>query len=425
MDDPSSVTIFLILLCLVLSAFFSGMEIAFITSSKLKVELDKKQNKLSGILLYRFFKQPSQFIGVMLLGNNITLVLYGMLMGGLVSNLWLSHFELTEFSELILQTIISTFFVLVFAEFLPKAIFRINPNKTLALFALPVTIIYFMLIPLSYIVIGFTEWLLRVIFRVKFHSSETVYKKIDIENYIEEHTQSGNDNGDDIEHEIEIFRNALSFSQVKARDCMVPRNEIVAVDVDDSIDVLKSKFIETEHSKVLIYRDNVDNIIGYVHSYEMFKLPKQIKSILLPIHIVPETTTVDQVLKQLIAKNRSMAVVVDEYGGTAGILTIEDIIEQIFGEIEDEHDSDELYEKELNEGELVLSGRLEIEYINEKYHLNLPELENYETLAGLVLHKTQDIPELNETILIDGYQLEILEVNNAKIELIKIKRSDD
>jgi CBS domain containing-hemolysin-like protein len=424
MDDPSSVTIIIILFCLLFSAFFSGMEIAFISSSSLKVEIDKKQEKLSGILLSRFFKRPSQFIGVMLLGNNITLVLYGILMGDLVSKLWLSSFNLTEVSELALQTIISTFFVLIFAEFLPKAIFRINPNKTLSVFALPVTIIYYMLIPVSFVIIGATEWVLKTVFGVKFSSSETVYKKIDIEHYIEEHTQNGSNNGEDVEHEIQIFKNALNFAQVKTRDCMVPRNEIVAIEVDANIDELRDKFIETEHSKILVYKETIDNIIGYAHSYEMFKSPRNVRNILLPIHIVPETAPIEQVLKQLTAKNRSIAVVVDEFGGTAGILTIEDIIEQIFGEIEDEHDVDELYEKEVEDGELILSGRLEIDYINEKYQLDLPEQEDYETLAGLVLYKTQDIPEINDIVEINDYQLQVLEVSNTKIELIKVKRSE-
>jgi CBS domain containing-hemolysin-like protein len=265
---------------------------------------------------------------------------------------------------------------------------------------------------------------LKTVFGVKFSSSETVYKKIDIEHYIEEHTQNGSINGEDVEHEIQIFKNALNFAQVKTRDCMVPRNEIVAIEVDANIDELRAKFIETEHSKILVYKETIDNIIGYAHSYEMFKSPRNVRNILLPIHIVPETAPIEQVLKQLTAKNRSIAVVVDEFGGTAGILTIEDIIEQIFGEIEDEHDVDELYEKEVEDGELILSGRLEIDYINEKYQLDLPEQEDYETLAGLVLYKTQDIPEINDIVEINDYQLQVLEVSNTKIELIKVKRSE-
>lgn len=424
MDDPSSVTILLIFSCLVLSAFFSGMEIAFVSASTLKIELDKKQNKLSGNILYRFVKHPSQFIGVMLLGNNITLVLYGILMGDLITRYWLNQFHLSEFYEMIIQTIISTFIVLIFGEFLPKAVFRINPNRSLSLFSLPLAAIYYLLFPLSFIVIGFTEWILVLFFKMKVSSTNSVYGKIDIENYLKEHTDNAPNKGDEIEHEIQIFQNALSFSQIKARECMVPRNEIVSVELNDDISVLKEKFIETEHSKILIFKDSIDNIIGYVHSYELFKQPKQIKNVLLPIHVVPETVTVDQVLKQLTAKNRSIAVVVDEFGGTSGILTIEDIIEEIFGEIEDEHDSEDLYEKQIND-ELIFSGRLEIEYINEKYNLQLPEHEEYDTLAGLVLSQTQDIPEINEVVLVEDYQLQVLEVNNAKIELIKISRKED
>lgn len=424
MDDPSSVTLVLIVVCLILSALFSGTEIAFITASPLKIELDKKQNKLSGKILHRFLKKPSQFIGVMLLGNNITLVLYGILMGDVITRFWLVNYSFSDLTETFLQTAISTVFVLIFGEFLPKAIFRINPNSILSFLALPIAIIYYLLIPFSFLIIGFSEWLLGLIFGMKVASNNSVYGKIDIENYLKEHTESGPKNGEEIEHEIQIFQNALSFSQIKARECMIPRNEIVAVEINDNIDELKEKFIETEHSKILIYKDSIDNIIGYAHSYEMFKNPKHIKNVLLPIHLVPETITVDQVLKQLTAKNRSIAVVVDEYGGTSGILTIEDIIEEIFGEIEDEHDSEDLYEKQSDD-ELILSGRLEIEYINEKYNLELPETEEYDTLAGLVIAQTHDIPETNHVIHLEEYQLQVLEVNNARIELVKITRKED
>ncbi|MFP5470996.1 MAG: hemolysin family protein [Bacteroidia bacterium] len=424
MDDPFSVTLIFIIFCLILSAFFSGMEIAFVSSSPLKIELDKKQNKFSGVLLHRFLKKPSQFIGVMLLGNNIVLVLYGILMADFLTDLWLYKYNLSDIAETFIQTAISTIIVLLFGEFLPKAIFRINPNRSLSLLSLPVTIIYYLLLPISFFIIGFSEWFLRLFFRMKVIPSISTYGKVDIENYLKEHTDVVPKNGEEVENEIQIFKNALSFSQVKSRECMIPRNEIVALEINDGIDLLKEKFIETEHSKILIYRETIDNIIGYVHSYEMFKNPKQIKNVLLPINVIPETVTVDQVLKQLKAKNRSIAVVVDEFGGTSGILTIEDIIEEIFGEIEDEHDSEDLYEKQAD-GEFILSGRLEIEYLNEKYRLNLPEDEEYDTLAGLVLSKTQDIPQINQVIELEDYQLQVLEVSNTKIELVKIIRKDD
>jgi CBS domain containing-hemolysin-like protein len=424
MDDPFPITLILIISCLALSAFFSGMEIAFVSSSALKIELDKKQNKLSGILLHRFLKKPSQFIGVMLLGNNIIMVLYGILMADLLTDLWLYKYNFSDLTETFVQTAISTAIVLLFGEFLPKAIFRINPNRSLSLLALPLTIVYYLLIPISFLIIGFSEWILRLFFKMKITSFKSVYGRIDIENYLKEHTETTPKSGEEVEHEIQIFKNALSFSQIKARECMIPRNEIVALEINDSIGLLKEKFIDTEHSKILIYKETIDNIIGYVHSYEIFKQPQHIKNVLLPISVVPETLTVDQVLKQITAKNRSIAVVVDEFGGTSGILTVEDIIEEIFGEIEDEHDSEDLYEKEL-EDELILSGRLEIEYINEKYLLQLPENEEYDTLAGLVLSQTQDIPEINQVIELEDYQIQVLEVNNAKIELVKITRKDD
>lgn len=420
MDDPISTYIILITLCLLFSALFSGIEIAFISASNLKIELDKKQNKLSGKLLSRFTKKPSQFIGVMLLGNNLALVLYGIFMGELIMTQLLDEFALSEGTSLLIQTIISTIVVLLFAEFIPKAIFRINPNRSLSLFAFPITIIYYLLIPVSFIIITFTEWLIKLFFKIDLTENTTVFGKIDLEDYINEHTAKSTEKGEEIEHEVQIFQNALSFSDTKARDCMIPRNEIIAFEVEDNIDDLRQKFIETGKSKILIYRENIDNIIGYTHSSELFKHPKNIKSILLPIHIIPESVTVNKVMEQLLKKNRSIAVVVDEFGGTSGMITMEDIIEEIFGEIEDEHDSEDFYEKHIDHNEIVLSGRLEIDYLNEKYGLTLPTKEEYETLAGLVLHQTEDIPETNEVIELEKFTLEVLEVNDAKIDLIKI-----
>ncbi len=425
MDDPLSQLIILIIICLLFSAFFSGVEIAFISASNLKIELDKKQNKFSGRLLSRFLKKPSQFIGVMLLGNNLALVLYGIFMGELIMTAWLDKLILSESSSLLIQTIVSTVFVLVFAEFIPKAIFRINPNRSLSLFALPVTIVYYLLIPISFIIITFSEWMLKLFLKIDLSEDVTVFGKIDLENYLNEHTTKSTEKGEEIEHEVQIFQNALSFADTKARDCMIPRNEIIAFEVEDDIEELKQKFIETGKSKILIYRENIDNIIGYTHSYEIFKQPKNIKSILLPIHIIPESITVNKVMEQLLKKNRSIAVVVDEFGGTSGMITMEDIIEEIFGEIEDEHDNEDLYEKHIDHNEIVVSGRLEIDYLNEKYNLSLPEKEEYETLAGLIIHTTEDIPEINEVIELEKFTLEVLEVNDAKIDLIKITIKED
>lgn len=402
------------------SAFFSGVEIAFISASNLKIELDKKQNKFSGKLLSRFIKKPSQFIGVMLLGNNLALVLYGIFMGELIMTYVFGSVNLSDMSSLLLQTIISTAIVLFFAEFIPKAIFRINPNRSLSIFALPITITYYILIPVSFVIITFTEWLLKLFFKIDLKEDNVVFGKIDLEDYLNEHTSKSNEKGEEIEHEVQIFQNALSFGDIKARDCMIPRNEIIAFEVEDNIDDLRKKFIETGKSKILIYRESIDNIIGYTHSYEIFKQPKNIKSILLPIHIIPESITVNKVMEQLLKKNRSIAIVVDEFGGTSGMITMEDIIEEIFGEIEDEHDNEELYEKQVSDNELIFSGRLEIDYLNEKHNLNLPIEEEYETLAGLILHQTEDIPEINETIELENYRLRVLEVNDAKIDLVKI-----
>jgi len=401
------------------SALFSGMEIAFVSANKLKIELDKKQGHASAKILSSFLKNPSKFISAMLLGNNFALVIYSILMTRLLAPFIEDHISSNELVTLLIQTIVSTVLVLFFAEFLPKAILRINPNSTLSVAAVPLKIIYWLLYPLTYFTIGLSNIILRI-FKVDTSESDLAFSKIDLEDFVID-IQDRHEEGKEVDSEIQIFKNALDFSEVKARECMVPRMQIVAMNIDDSIETLSNKFIETGLSKILIYRDTIDNIIGYVHSKELFKKPEQIKTILLPVVIIPEPMSANEILQQFIDKRRSLAVVVDEFGGTSGIVTIEDIMEEIFGEIEDEHDKEDLIEEVINKNEFLFSARTEIDYINDKYKLNLPESEEYETLAGLAIDIHESIPEKKEEIHFDDFQFVINKVTNNKIELITLK----
>jgi CBS domain containing-hemolysin-like protein len=320
------------------------------------------------------------------------------------------------------QTVISTLIVLITAEFLPKALFRINPNKLLNVLSLPVTVIFVTLSPIVYIVNGISNLFLKYVFRVDVEDDKPVFAKVDIDNYLEEVTQQNGTSEKELDHEIQIFKNALDFGNIKARECMIPRTEIVAIDVNESIEKLKNLFTETGLSKILVYRETIDNIIGYAHLYEMFKRPKEIKNILLPITIVPESMPVSEVLSKLIEQRRSIAVVVDEFGGTSGIITTEDIIEEIFGEIEDEHDKENLTEEKIDENTYRFSARLEIDYLNEKYNLNLPESDEYETLGGLLLQAFGTIPNIKDRIKINNYEIIIDEVEANKIDVVTLKR---
>ncbi|CAG0961832.1 MAG: HlyC/CorC family transporter [Bacteroidetes bacterium] len=404
---------------LIFSAIFSGLEIAFVSANKLKIELDSKQGMFSAKIYSRFLKTPSYFIATMLVGNNIALVIYGIVMAILLEP-YIGKYIHSEIVLLLAQTGISTALVLIVAEFLPKVFFRINPNKTLAFFAIPVFIIYYALYPIVIIFTTLSEFILTKFFKQDSSAQEIVFGKLDLGQYIEESTENTKDKST-IDHEVTIFRNALDFSNVKARECMVPRIDITAVELNESIETIKQKFIETGFSKILVYRDNVDNMIGYIHSFELFKKPESIKSILLPLLIVPESMPASEALSQFIAQHRSMALVVDEFGGTSGILTIEDVIEQIFGEIEDEHDTDELTEQKISEIEYLFSARHEIKYLNEKYQLKLPESDEYETLAGLIIHLYESIPGINERILTPIHEFTIKKVAGNRIDLVKLK----
>ena len=402
------------------SAFFSGLEIAFISANKLKIELDNKKGNFSAKILSSFLKQPAKFIGAMLLGNNIALVIYSIIMAKLLEPSIIQYITTNQILILFIQTIISTLVVLFFAEFLPKALFRINPNKVLSIAAIPIVIVYYILYPFTYFTVGISNLILRL-FKVDTSESDLAFSKIDLEDFVA-NIQERQVEGEEIDSEIQIFKNALSFSDIKVRECMIPRTEIVAMDVERSIEELREKFIEEGLSKILIYRDSIDNIIGYTHSKELFKKPESIKSILLPVSIVPEVMSANELLKKTIKERRSVAVVVDEFGGTSGILTLEDIIEEIFGEIEDEHDTEDLIEKQINEQTYQFSARMEIDYINEKYKLDLPESDDYETLGGYIINLNESIPEKDEVILSDDYVFTINKVSNNKIELVTVRQ---
>ncbi len=415
--------IWLIIITLLLSAFFSGTEIAFISSNKLKIEVDKSKGMLSAKFLSDFTKTPSKFIGALLLGNNIALVIYGIAMAKLLEPVIINILPLhlsTEFVMLIIQTIISTLIILFIAEFIPKALFRIYPNKILNFFAIPVKLFYMIFYPIIYVFIGFSEFVLKQLFRIKLAHKKYNFSPIDLDEYVKEFIKD-DDNEDELNQEIQMFQNAIDFRNVKLRECMIPRTEIVALDENESIDVLKQNFISTGHSKILIYNESIDNIIGYTHSYEMFKNPSSIKSILKSVIIVPETMLANKVLSMMIQQHKSIAVVVDEFGGTSGMITMEDIIEEIFGEIEDEYDVEELIEKQIKNNEYIFSARLEIDYLNEKYKLKLPESDDYETLAGLMLHYHEKIPKNGEQIIVRHFIFNILLASQTRVEQIHLK----
>lgn len=413
-------SILIILLSLLLSAFFSGMEIAFVSSNKLRLELDIKQGHLTSRIISIFASRPGDYIATMLVGNNISLVIYGILMAILLQPL-ISRYTSSESTILIIQTIISTLIILFTAEFLPKTIFRLSPNFALRVFAIPILVFYILLYPLTRLTIAISGFILHNFMRVPRNKNAhpNVFGKIDLDNLVNE-GNAEHDREDEPEQEIKLFQNALDFSNVKLRDCMVPRTEIVAFDESVSMEELLAKFIETGLSKILIYRESTDNIIGYINSKELFKNPSDLPSMIMSLPIVPETMPANKLLQSFIKDHKSISVVVDEFGGTSGIVTMEDILEEIIGEIEDEHDTSELTEDKLNEQEYIFSGRHEIDYLNEKYRLNIPESDDYETLAGLILFHYESIPKINDRIRIEEFHIRILDVSETRIELIHL-----
>lgn len=413
----------IILSMIAASAFFSGMEIAFVSANRLKIELDRNKGAFAARILTRFTKKPSSFIASMLLGNNIALVVYGIYMAILLEPLIAQHIIDNKAIVLLLQTIASTLIILVTAEFLPKSLFRINPNRILNIAAIPLWLVYWTMFPITLITIGLSNGILKL-FKVDTSESETAFTKVDLDDFVKD-VNERMEHEDDIDNEIQILQNALDFENVKARDCMIPRTDITALDVENDIETLRERFIETGLSKILIYRDNIDNVIGYTHSFELFKKPESIKQILLPIAIVPEANPANEILEKLLREKRSIAVVVDEFGGTSGMLTIEDVMEEIFGEIEDEHDVEEYIDKQVDDSTFIFSGRIEVEDINEKYDLNIPEAENYETLAGFIIQHMENIPGKDEKFEYENLRFKIVEVTETKIDLVEVKIVED
>ncbi len=409
-----------ILLSVGFSAFFSGMEIAFVSANKLRIELDKKQGLFASRIVNVFTNNKGQYISTMLVGNNFALVIYGVLMASVLDPI-IQPYTNAKMVILLIQTVISTLIILVTAEFLPKTLFRTNPNKILNFFSVPVLLIYYILYPISKLTIWISSFLLKLVLKVDIDEEQekTVFGTIDLDHIIDA-SQPEIETKDDIEHDIKLFQNALDFSKVKLRECVVPRKELIALEIDSTINKLKQRFIETGLSKILIYEESIDNIIGYVQSPDLFQNPKDINSMIKTLIIVPETMPANKLLNTFMKKQKSIALVVDEFGGTAGIVTIEDIMEEIFGEIEDEHDSVELRETKINDNEYIFSGRLEIDYINEKYDVEIPESDEYETIAGFILYNYEQIPNENDKINLSPFEFEILKVDNPRIELIKL-----
>jgi len=411
------IDIIIILFSIITSAFFSGMEIAFISANKLHIELEKKRKGFFPNILGKITQNSSKFITTMLVGNNISLVIYSYFMGKVI-------IAYLGMSSILIQTFISTIIILVTAEFLPKAIFRVYANETLKIFALPAYFFYMLLYSFSYLINGISDFFLKFIFSTDKDQHQTAFSKEELGDYITEQLENGNDSEEEIDSEIQIFQNALEFQKVKAREIMVPRTEILAIEIHESVSKLSELFIKSGYSKILVYKTSLDDIIGHVNAFELFKKPKTIKSILLPIEIVPESMMISDVLNSLTRKRKSIAVVVDEYGGTSGMITVEDVVEELFGEIEDEHDVQELIDVRINENEFKLSARLEIDYLNEEYNINIPKEEAYETLGGFIINQTENIPQKGEELYILNYQIIILDVSSSKIEEIYLKILD-
>ncbi len=402
------------------SAFFSGMEIAFVSVDKLRFELDRKRGVSSRVLTL-FFKNPNNFISTMLVGNNIALVIYGILMAQIIGDNLLAGFITNHFVMVLLQTLISTLLILVTGEFLPKTLFKINPNLVLKVCAIPLFFCYIVLYPISKFSSGISYLFLRLFgLKVTKDDSAKAFTKIDLDYFVQSSIENA-DSKEELDAEVKIFQNALDFSTIKIRDCIVPRTEVVAVDLTVSVEELKSRFVESGISKMIVYEGNIDNIIGYIHSSEMFRNLKDWRDSVKEVPIVPETMAAHKLMKLFMQQKKTIAVVVDEFGGTAGIVSLEDLVEEIFGDIEDEHDNTSYICKEIAPGEYVLSGRLEIEKVNETFGLELPESDDYLTVGGLILHQYQSFPKLHELITVGNYQFKIIKVTATKIELVRLK----
>lgn len=413
-----------VLITLLFSAFFSGIEIAYISANKLQIELQNKQGSLSGRILSGFVQRPGQFIGTTLMGNTIALVLYGIFMAYLLEDplrMWLPDSLANEGVILILQTIISTIIVLITAEFLPKSLFMLNPNSMLNVFAVPMMLIYYLMFPVVWAVVGLSRFFITKVLRLEYSEDKPVFTVTDLNSFIQDHMNQSKSDGT-AEIDTKIFDNAVEFKTVRLRECMVPRTDIVAVEVEDSIEDLKEVFAESGHSKIIVYRETIDDVIGYCHQLELFKKPKSIEDILTPIIIAPESALANELLIEFIQERKSLALVVDEFGGTSGIVSMEDIIEEIFGEIEDEYDNDDLIEQKIGDFEYLLSARHEIDYLNDKYDWELPEGE-FETISGLILSHTENLPKKGESVMIGPYTFTIMTKQDHRIDSVRLKIS--
>ena len=403
---------------LILSAFFSGVEIAYISSNKLQLEVDKKTGRFPSNILTFLSKNESSFIATMLIGNNIALVIYGIVMTQILTPLLIIYFD-TTFGLLLIQTVITTLIVLVAAEFLPKSIFRLYPNQILKIFSIPIWLFFVLLRPISILILELSNLILKYVLNQKRKQIKQVFGRTDLDEYLSNLKPSNNE--EDKRVEVEMLQNALDLSEKKLRDCMIPRTEIVATSINSSIQELKDLFIKTKLSKILIFKDNIDNIIGYVHSSDLFKSPKNIRSILLPINFYPESMSAMELLNHFIEINKGVALVVDEFGGTSGMVTIEDVTEEIVGEIIDEHDPEEVMDSKLSNNTYKFLARLDVEMVNKKYNLTLPESEEYQTIAGLILHYHENIPSKDDELYIDQFLFKITQVNKNVIYEVQLK----
>lgn len=408
----------ILILTILLSAIFSGLEIAYISADKMQMEIINKRGGMLAKVLSAFTASPSRFIATLLIGNNLALVTFGIYMEEMLEpqiNLFTDHPVIV----LVVQTFISTCIILLFAEYLPKTLFRLKPNYTLKFFAYPMYALFWSLKWVVSLTIGFSKYILKTFLKTEILEDRPIIGRTELQQYLNDRVEN-TENEEAIDAEVQYYKNVLDFQSVKVRDCMVPRTEIIALDVQTSIEKLNTVFIETGHSKILIYKDTIDEVIGFVHSKEVFKYPKNINAILLPVGFVPESMAAQRALNNFIQLRKSVLVVVNEYGGTAGMLTMEDILEEILGEIEDEHDHVDLEEKQVSDHEFLFSGRLEVDYLNERYDLKIPTNESYETLAGYIYNKTESIPLSGETIILDQFSIRIEKVGETRIELVKV-----
>lgn len=408
-----------ILVCILLIGFFAGTEIAFISANKLNIELRKKQGKFSGQILARFMENPSEFIGTALVGVNVLLVVYGSL-ASQVTDTILGHYhlKLPEYTKLIIDTLIATIVILIFAEFLPKAIFRSKAEAVLTVFSFPMLVMYWIFFPVAKIFVAISEFILKYLFNVRIKENKQVFNRVDLEMFVKQ-SMHGHES-ETSEVNAELFENALYLVNVKVRKCMVPRNEIEALDVHCTIADARKKFIETKLSKIIIYDHNIDNIIGYIHHLDMNRKPASIKEVIHSITPVPEAMSAVDLMNRFTKERKSIAWVVDEFGGTAGIVTMEDVLEEIFGDINDEYDEQEYVEKQIAENEFIFSGRLELDYLNEKYDFNLPT-DVSETLSGYIITEHETIPKIKERIILGKYEFDVLLVSDTRIETVKMK----